>query len=265
MQTLDDAQLRQLAPSIFSTAPRSDVSDRYGFASTIDIVEVLRAQDWHPVRAGQTFVKHQHNIGYAKHMLRFRKGSGINEVGDCIAELVLNNSHDKSSSLSIRLGLFRLVCSNGLITPIGEMGGIRVRHGKRIVPAVLSKLPRLVNELPALGDQVDSFRAIGMSSAQRQDFAAQALALRYGPQWRMRSIIAPDQLLKCRRYDDDKDNLWTTYNVVQENLMRGGLRGFSRTGRRVRTRPIRSVNADLDLNIGLWRLTEKHAQHRLAA
>ena len=44
--------------------------------------------------------------------------------------------------------------------------------------------------------------------------------------------------------------------------MKGGLPGRSRSGRRTRTRAIRSVHEDVRLNRGLWHLTEQMAEQR---
>ncbi len=38
----------------------------------------------------------------------------------------------------------------------------------------------------------------------------------------------PEQLLVPRRSDDRDNDLWTVFNTVQENVIKGGLRGVSR-------------------------------------
>ena len=75
--------------------------------------------------------------------------------------------------------------------------------------------------------------------------------------------IQPDQLLSERRYDDKGNDLWTTFNVVQENIMRGGLKGRTRGSngplRRTTTRPVKALDLNVKLNQALWYLTEKMA------
>ena len=53
---------------------------------------------------------------------------------------------------------------------------------------------------------------------------------------------------------DARADVWTTYNVVQENLMRGGLSGRSTTGRNTRTRTIEAIREDVRINNCLWQL-----------
>ena len=69
-----------------------------------------------------------------------------------------------------------------------------------------------------------------------------------------------------RREEDSGDDLWSTYNVVQENLVKGGIDCRSaNTGRLVRTRRIRSVSADIRLNRALCALAERFADLKQAA
>lgn len=75
--------------------------------------------------------------------------------------------------------------------------------------------------------------------------------------------IKPEQLLVPRRQEDRTDDLWTVWNVVQENSIKGGLRGVSRdeTGRprRSTSRPINGIDQDIKLNKALWLVGERMA------
>lgn len=68
--------------------------------------------------------------------------------------------------------------------------------------------------------------------------------------------MAPAQMLTCRRADDAKDDLWSVFNRIQENVLRGGLSRRSPTGRLVRSRRITSIREDVRLNGALWDLAE---------
>lgn len=264
MYALDDTQLRRYAPSVFAAQPHRQVSRRYGFIPTAEVIDAFRERGWHPVHAAQTQVRDGANRDYARHLVRLRRIDDPVQVGDALAELVLVNSHDRSAAYQLDAGLFRLVCSNGMVCPLQEFGTVRVRHGRRIVQEILEASGRLVEGLPLVARHVERFRAVLLDDRTQLAFAGQALAIRYGEDWRQASPVAPGALLEPRRADDARGDLWSVYNRVQENLMRGGLRGQSRSGRRLRTRPIRSVTADVRLNRGLWRTAERFAD-RLAA
>ncbi|GGB82172.1 hypothetical protein GCM10011352_04980 [Marinobacterium zhoushanense] len=260
MHILSHDQLRRQAPAIFATAPDQAVSDRYGFVPTIEVVNALQSEGWHPVRAQQTLARTQERRAVSRHMVRFRQEPDRQiKVGDSVAELVLTNSHDRTSAYQLDLGLFRLVCSNGMVTPVGEMGGIRVRHGRQVVTEILEGSIALIDEAPEVATAVDRFRSLRLSPDEAQLFAQSALTLRYGEDWINVSPVTPEAVLQARRSEDREVDLWHVFNRTQENLLKGGIRGRSTNGRNTRTRPIRSVSEDVRLNRALWQLTEHFA------
>ena len=265
MQILTHEALHRRAPAIFAEAPHEAVTSHYGFVPTIDVVEGLEQEGWFAVHARQTRSRDPERQGVTRHLIRFRQDCVRQlRVGDSVAELVLTNSHDRTSSFQLNLGLFRLVCSNGMVAPAGEIGSLRVRHGRHIVETLLEHSVKLVSQIPSVAEQVESFQSTPMGEWPAQRFAEQALALRYGPDWSQASPVLPQALIEPRRREDVDGTLWNTFSRIQENLLKGGLRGRSRTGRRTRTRAIRSVGEDVRLNRGLWKLTE-HWAEQLAA
>lgn len=199
-------------------------------------------------------------------MIRFRQDPDRQmTVGDSIAELVLTNSHDRSSAYQLDLGVFRLVFLNGMVAKAGDLGNIRVKHGKNIVENILEGSVQLANQVPQVSESVENLQSTLISNFESQMFARAALNLRYGEQRQELSPISTDSLLQARRAEDKEPTLWKTFNRVQENLMKGGLMGRSQTGRRTRTKAIHSVSEDVRLNRALWQLVDefsslKHAQ-----
>ena len=266
MSILTEQQLYKTAPAVFADGPDLAVSERYGFLPTIEVVRNLQNEGWYPVRAQQTLSRDPEKIHLAKHMIRFRQDPDRQmTVGDSIAELVLTNSHDRSSTYQLDMGLFRLVCSNGMVTQTGDFGGIRVRHGKHIVESIIEGSLQLAGQIPHLNESVENFQSTLISSTEAQLFARAALNLRYGQDWQQMSPIDSDALLQARRTEDKEPTLWKVFNRVQENLMKGGLSGRSPSGRATRTKAIVSVSQDVRLNRALWQLADefsklKHAQ-----
>jgi hypothetical protein len=68
--------------------------------------------------------------------------------------------------------------------------------------------------------------------------------------------VTETQVLTPRRFDDRGSDLWSTFNRIQENLVKGGLNGRSAQGRRQRTRPVQGIDQNLRLNRALWMLAE---------
>jgi hypothetical protein len=86
---------------------------------------------------------------------------------------------------------------------------------------------------------------------QRLDFAAEDLALRF----RGSATGGVDAArLVPRRAEDVGSDLWRTFDVVQENVLRGGILRRSVRNRLSHTRRIAAIKEDVRLNSGLWDL-----------
>jgi hypothetical protein len=149
------------------------------------------------------------------------------------------------------MGMFRLVCSNGLIVKDKDLGGFKERHTKFSFQEIKDLIASKVDMLPKTIDKINKWTSIEMDSNARHAFAVEALALR------LSSDRAPEnyeihEILNPRRKADEAHNLWATYNVLQENLIKGGFQMNERTAR-----PITNPWQDLQLNKQLWEMAEK--------
>ena len=235
-------------PSIYATHPSAKVSERYGFIPTSVIVHALERSGFVPVKASAARSSLE-RAAFAKHLIRFRHREHMNtHVGDWLPEVVLVNSHDGSSSYQIMAGVYRLICSNGLVVG-NSFAEARVRHTKNAPDEIVEASFRVIESLPGIAEGIEDMRAIRLEPGEREAFAAAALTLRYPDE----TPIRPAQLLSTRRSADTSSDLWTSFNVIQENLLQGGQR---RADSRRRTRKISSVSEDVRLNRSLWTLAE---------
>lgn len=259
MQILSNDQLFRIAPSIFAQAADAQRSERYRFVPTIEVVDSLRGEGFFPVKASASRCKDDQGVDYVKHSIRFRREQDMNtkmaKVGQVLPEIALTNSHNGTSGFIVDPALLRLVCSNGLVVSDSQ-GSLRYRHGGRddLTGRILEGVFSIVEDFPLIADKIDEWSSIELSNDQRLAFARAALPLRFDDT----SGVVADQLLSPRRYGDGKPDLFTTFNVVQENLIRGGLRmKRNANGRSNTTREIKSVDRDLKLNRALWTLASE--------
>lgn len=270
MQALDNDTMRRLAPSIFATQPWEQTSERYTFIPTIEVIDNLRAEGFAPVRVMQSKTRIEGKGEFTRHMIRFRRHQDIDiaqVVGDELPEIVLVNSHDRSSSYELSAGIYRLACSNGMVVKSSDFGSIRVHHTGDIVGQVLEGSARIIEEVPAIMDRVANYKGIMLTQEEAGVFAEAAMELRYpagelpyNPAVSSNQPFSPLNLLRVKRAADASPNLWNISNRVQEHLMRGGIRGRSKTGRRMTARGISSVNEEMKFNKALWLLTERMAE-----
>lgn len=239
-----------LPSSVVQTQAHDKVSERYQFVNTGALIEGLQAQGLVLRKAEQS--RSNKYAGFQKHIVRMGLSDArYTKVGDTVPEIIIINSHMGGNSLQLRLGLYRLVCSNGLVVG-SEFGSARIRHfGNNVQQIVEDALNDLHTQLPLVAETVEAMRERSMTIDEAMSFARQALALRGAPA----KLVAKgddavtrmvSNLLVPQRKEDVAPRLWEVFNRTQESIIRG-TRGLRR---------ITSATRDIDLNKGLWNIAE---------
>jgi hypothetical protein len=241
----------RLAPAAFADAPADTTGPHYVFISTRDILSALMDAGFAPTGAVQTRSRAGQGV-HARHMLRFQPVVDVLSLDDVLGEVVLINSHDGRSAYQLRAGLYRPVCTNGLLTAIGDFGLVHVGHRGNVVANVVEAAQRITRDFSRVGDAVQAMRATQMTEGQQLDFAREALTLRYPDA--AEPPVEPAQLLERRRLADVGADVWRTFNAVQEHVLGGGVSGRTAQGRTMHTRGIRAIRENVRLNAGLWQM-----------
>jgi|ERR1700730_2693728 hypothetical protein len=257
---ISDEELQCLAPSIFASQPIEGVSNRYSFLPTSSILKGMRENGWVPVRAEQQSVRTEARRGFQKHLIRFARAEYLEtwKKNQVRPEVVLLNSHDKSSAYQLHCGLFRLVCSNGLVVADATFQRISIKHSGFNPDSVIEASFKVLRAVPDIMKKVQLFQDRILTDAERLALATGAATYRWEDL--NKALVNASMLLNARRYGDDAKDLWTTLNTVQENIIRGGQRDYSRRrqhGRRIpKSRAIQGIDEDMKLNKALWQIAE---------
>ena len=243
--------VRQQAPAVFAESPYEEMSPRYTFIPSERVLSGLIAAGFVPVDARQAVTRTASAL-HARHIVRLRRRLETVQLRDAVPEIVFLNSHDGSSAYQLRVGIFRVVCTNGLVVSRGALPTRLVMHRGDIVDSVVAGALEMAERFTDLAHLVERMEARHLFKDEQIDFASSALALRFAEA--SECGVNPAQLLTCRRAEDAGDDLWTTLNRVQENLLRGGIGRRTASGRLIRTRRIRSIREDVRINSGLWDL-----------
>ena len=177
-------------------------------------------------------------------------------LSDAIPELVLLNAHDGRSAYQLRVGLYRPICTNGLMVALGELAAVHVAHRGDVVESVVTQALQLAEQFGLIAEHVQAMESRLLRTDEREEFATRALALRFDAQ--RAHAIGVGQVLQPVRAEDQKPDLWSAFNIVQEHLMRGGLRRRTASGRLAVTRGIRAIGEDVRINTGLWQLAASY-------
>ena len=252
-------ELFRTVPSIFSEIKHNSRSERYTYIPTITLLDNLKREGFQPFFACQTRVRDLSKREHTKHMLRLRREGQI--TGNQVPEIILLNSHDGSSSYQMLPGIFRAVCQNGLIC--GEtFGEVRVPHKGDVVERVIEGAYEVLGIFESVDEKREEMQQMILPPPAQQALAKAALTYRFGDE---HHPVTESQILSPRRWQDNNPDLWTTYQRIQENLIKGGLRGRNAQGRNQQTRSVRGIDGDVKLNRALWVMAEtmlEHAQGR---
>jgi Domain of unknown function (DUF932) len=270
--------LRRMVPSAFATQAHESRSSRYTYIPTVTVIEGLMQNDFLPFSASQSLARTPDKQPYAKHMITFRHASKLEKVGDKAPEVVIVNAHDGSSTFDLFLGVYVKVCANGLIVSGDNAKYVSVSHRGNVVDKVIEGSFEVIDESYKALEAGKRWGQLMLTGSEQRLYADIAHEIRFGaPEIdgnTGRPIphpVQPHQLLTARRYDDNGNSLWDTFNRVQENTVRGGLEGVRtdrsvRSGvRRISTRPVKGIDQNVALNRSLWKLTEKFAELKTGA
>jgi len=248
--------LRAHAPAAFAEEPEEGrVSSRYSFLPTTTILEILQDEGWTAWKAQQVRAR-TWSKDHAKHIIRLRH-EDLNPqafgVGDSFPEMLLMNAHNGLGSYDLMAGIFRLICTNGMVVSESDFGKIHIRHIGFKPQQVINASRHLVMNASKLSDKVNAWKEIEMSPSSRKDFFTDAARIRFED---------PDEgivrdVSTVRREGDRGNDLWRTFNVAQENIIRGG---FINGSTRRNVRPITSIQKDVKFNSELWDLASKYSE-----
>lgn len=243
-------ELMQVVPSVFGEDKHTSRSENYTWIPTITVLESLQREGFQPFFACQTRVRDPDRRGYTRHMLRLRRDGEIN--GQHVPEIILLNSHDGTSSYQMLPGYFRFVCQNGCVCG-QSLGEVRVPHRGNVAEKVIEGAYEVVGVFDRIEEKRDAMQSLVLPPPARQALAQAALTYRYGDEHQ--PVTTADILTPRRREDYGKD-LWSAYQTIQENMLKGGISGRSAKGKRIHTRAIHSIDTDIKLNRALWVMAE---------
>lgn len=239
--TLEEAKnvLAHRAPAALATTPHNRVSEAYSMIPTMPVVEaaydhglVLADAQQKRVRSTAT----NFDADSATHILRFRR-LGQTDIGGSFPEVCVINGHARTTSFKVLAGLLREICTNGLIS--GDYSESRVRHIGDVDMDLDALFTSKIAESQQLVDQVSRYTQVDarlISGGHVHKLVDAGIKARWS-KWEdvpQNDKRCARDFLETRRRGDHAEDLWTRLNVIQENLVRGTRRNWSRTGRRVR-------------------------------
>ena len=257
IKPLTNEQLKAKAPSLFQDQPYHEVSSKYHFIPTIEIIEQLRAENWYPVTVNEAGVRDLDKDGFQQHYVRFQHFSDLINPTSNVVELLLFNSHDRSKCFTISAGIYRYICSNGLVIADSVFESYKIKHLGERDNDVIDAVNKITQVKPKLLSKISKFESITLNQNEKEAFLQSAIPLRFDEHLELDN---PNELLKPLRNEDKKDDLYTVLNILQENFLSSKVSGYNKeTNRRFTSKQITSISKDVEINKGLWDIAERIA------
>ena len=251
-------QIRNSSPLVFADAPTNpDVSNKYLFVNTETIIDDLEKLGWLPVQAAQRKSRKQGGTIFSKHMVAFQNPDIkiTSADGDnAYPRILLTNSHDGMQAFKFSVGIFRLVCSNGLVVADEQFSDFKIKHKGYTFDELRNVVRQAVEDLPNRVQVMNDMKNRILTEDEKRKMALDAMLIRAGVKELQYDEETITDILDPKRDEDKGNDLWRVFNVIQEKITQGDFHA-ALTGAKVRkVRKIKSFEKDMKVNKELFKL-----------
>ena len=268
-------ELREIAPSIFSTKPSPEVSSKYSHIPTDKLIDDMELLGWKVIDAKEVQARQKTTKGFQKHLVVFRNPDIVinqmpnnivesstsptgyrrtdgtfakkNPIDTVFPQILLTNSHDGKNAFTFTAGLFRMVCENGLVISTNEFEKVSIRHMGYDFEELQVQINEMVEQLPLTVESMNKMIDTKMEQKSILKFAKDMLAVRFPEDELRRITIDMDEFITPVRPEDKGDDLWSVFNTIQEKIIEGDFEYTVGTKHR-KARQIKNFKQDMDLN-----------------
>ena len=269
-ETLTMSEIETICPAVKTPAPSPElrktlgITDRYVHVPTTQVIDDIMKLGWNPIQACQ--VNARKRKGYQRHMIKFINPAFRAEGKDEYPELLLSNSHDGTTSFTLDVGIFRLVCSNGMVIKSQDFGSMKVRHYGYDFETIKGAVNELMDKIPDYIKQVEDMKEKKLEKDQMLEFARKAAMLRFAKtnEESIEKIVDLSDFLESTRKEDEGNGLWEVFNRVQEKVVNGKFQyAFGKKERKAR--PVKGFKQQVKLNQDLWELASSYVPEAVEA
>lgn len=267
---LSKEELLEACPHAFRSEPTNpNVSDKYVQANTMTVIDDLAKLGWFPVQAKQCRAKKNSSGVRSFHMIALQNpnikimktNADGTQVVDTYPRIIMTNSHDGYNSFKFMLGLFRLVCSNGLVVCDNQMVNMSIRHINYTFEELRRIVAQAIEEVPNIVNTMNKMRTIELSEEQKKNIARSMFKIRKNVEEDAQIEVSDEVLediLSPVRPEDYRNDLWTVFNICQEKMIKGGFSASSKNNKTRKQRGITSIKKDMEFNQRLWGVASEY-------
>ena len=212
--------LGHVSGSYLQTEKHAVVSERFQVIQPAAIGAALALKGFELVSSMTGKAKHEDKRDFQTTTTRYRS-KDLFQIEGLNLDIIHRSKHLGRGQDEIRIGFFRGACANQWA--MGQLFNIlKFRHTGDALDNVSQGLDGLIMQRDQLVKSIELMQNTPVSVPMALELAKRFAALRLEG---MDNVLEVDfkRLLKVRRSDDQKTDLFTVSNVVQENITRIGL------------------------------------------
>lgn len=180
---------------------------------------------------------------------------------DAYPRILLTNSHDGMQAFKFSVGIFRLVCSNGLVVADEQFSNFKIKHKGYTFAELRNVVRKAVEDLPNKVQVMNDMKNRVLTQEEKNKLALDAMMVRAGIQPGSDKAAKFDyddetivDILDPKRDADKGDDLWRVFNVVQEKITQGEFHAALKGAKVRKVRKIKSFEKDIKVNQELFKL-----------
>ena len=267
---LSNEDIARICPMALKDTPTNpNVSNKYVQANTMTVINDLAKLGWYPVQAkqcrnkkGSAGVRSFHMVAFQNPNVKITKmGANGENIVDAYPRIILTNSHDGYNSFKFMVGLFRLVCSNGLVVADNQLVDMSIRHINYNFEELRKIVANAIEQVPNIVMTMNKMQEIELNDEQKETIAKEVIRIRKGIDDNVKFDIDKDtirDILSPIREEDKGNDLWSVFNVCQEKLIKGGYMAINRGKKARKQRGITSIKKDMEFNQKLWGVASQY-------
>ncbi len=249
---LNNAELLAAAPSIFNSEKIEKASLQYHFLATHTILDTFRHAGYFPIMAGEAKARDSSNQPYVRHIIQFRSLQNIlrPNAKEEYADIILSNSANLKSSITLDLSYFRIACSNLLVVSSEQFMFHRIVHKGMQTFKIDRAIQEIVSYMPKVEKQIAELKATELTPIEAESLALAAIDIRLDTS---KHSMEVDDILQINRDEDEAPTAWNYYNRCQEAIINGSIKAKNiLTNKTYTTKPIKAFSESIRINKELY-------------
>ena len=228
-----------------------NVSNRYQVISTMDVINRFSKYGFELDSIEAAGTRSMEKMLKASHMVKLTTDAKM-FGGELKPQVIIHNSYDGTKALNIRVGIFRFVCANGIVTGHNLVPNLQILHSNTHWSDMIDDfIDNYEEKYNAQVESITQMKERKMSLDEAYHLAEKALQFRHYDKRIINDAVDPLELLIAKRKEDRGDSAWLRFNVLQESMINGLYRKYDNDGGIKKAKIITNIDEIIRVNVDL--------------